>query len=71
MIYKEGKCGRCEFSRNEIKEVKFTTYDWSDWHWTQRFFEKPVERYMGHNGPVTVCPPAGPNYRGAIRDLIP
>jgi hypothetical protein len=70
--FREEGCGRCEYDGVEERSNHFIlSGSWTSWEIRNRFSAMPVERYMGHNGPVTVCPPRGPNFQGLVKSLIP
>jgi RHS repeat-associated protein len=71
IYFKSKGCGKCDFDTVRIKTGRDWHEEWTGWRVIERFTARPVSRYMGHTGPVTVCPPRGPNYKGAIPSIIP
>ena len=72
IFFKEEGCDNCVFDRIGESENDFVLSSyWTNWSNIKRFSGKPSNRYMGHTGPVTVCPAKGPNYKGAVPSLIP
>lgn len=71
IFYKEVNC-ECVFDRIDTDEHEVSLGDYrTRWEITNRFSGKPVNRYMGHTGPVIVCPAKGPNFQGAVPSFFP
>ena len=72
IIFEEDACEGCVYDHLEESDNNFALSKyWTSWNIIKRFSEKPIDRYMGHTGPVTVCPSEGTNFKGAIPSLIP
>jgi len=72
IVFEKSRCEGCIFDHLEDDNYTFTLSEyWKSWKIVKRFFSKPIDRYMGHTGPVTVCPAKGTNYKGAVHSLVP
>ena len=66
MKLKREDCG-CVFDKFEIVDGPTkTTESWTHWREIDSYSEYRVGGYMGHLGPVSLCPPSGENYKGPV-----